>query len=410
MSALRTREIMRAEGCLVSIALENIVYGTFEVDWARDALDQGVKEEYVLEGLYRGACFAPRDNDRISCPEMTIKGLVGDGEYNLIRMLKRIIGHDPTGNGRVKSPFLFSHPYAEHELRHTPNASDLLKANLYHNKLCRGFYIVETLIGILKGYNNRPAKTVKPARFLDMLRTKEQAQNRRNYTAHFKKSGYYVDTSQCEEEAAIMVYACYSCHAIKDRDSFKRCGSCLLVRYCSSECQKKHWPDHKKFCGKTIFDPALVAPSSKAPDFIGCPAPVDGFVRTPALWRQIEFLGDSLTRDYHVSALSQYEPHANAPFMGIQFETAVGHSRCLRVTEPPGAHIVFLVAHRRAMTSGSLPAINMMHTILCYQTAIGLSRIPVQMIRSQLQTEYRVKIDDKGVVGAGAFAPSRRKS
>lgn len=28
---------------------------------------------------------------------------------------------------------------------------------------------------------------------------------------------------------------------------FKRCGVCLTI-YCSSECQKSHWSQHKKFC------------------------------------------------------------------------------------------------------------------------------------------------------------------
>jgi len=30
----------------------------------------------------------------------------------------------------------------------------------------------------------------------------------------------------------------------------KKCSRCKLVRYCSAECQKNHWPKHKLVCVK----------------------------------------------------------------------------------------------------------------------------------------------------------------
>lgn len=39
---------------------------------------------------------------------------------------------------------------------------------------------------------------------------------------------------------------CRSC----DGPGIKKCGQCQLVRYCSVECQRKDWPNHKLICSK----------------------------------------------------------------------------------------------------------------------------------------------------------------
>ncbi|KAJ7271835.1 hypothetical protein C8J57DRAFT_1507739 [Mycena rebaudengoi] len=411
--AFRIKTIMRTEGDLIRLALDDLVYGTLEADWA--AMDVLRKEELVLEGLYQAACVAPRlgHDSRLACPEMTIGHLAGDGEYNFIRMLKRLIDHDSTGNACVKSVFFFTHPYFEHDNRYSDAAPDFVKAALYWKSLLRTFYIVNTLLGILYAYHDRPAPPIHLPKATLLLRTEERKQDRRAFFSEFKKSGCNLEPHG-KDEPAITLYACYTCGLkTKDHDDLKKCGCCHLVRYCSrsyrflrvashiakdihcSECQKKDWPSHKRFCGQERFDPALLTPTPEADDsFIGCPTTVEGFRRPPALWRQIRSLShnDSLLQDYHF------------------YETS-GGTLSLRIFDPPGAQMVFLVARRRAMASGSPTAVHMMFTIVKHQWqhVTGNPDITLEKIRSQFEMEYRVTMTEMGVEGAGAFVPPMRK-
>ena len=39
------------------------------------------------------------------------------------------------------------------------------------------------------------------------------------------------------------------CNFCSKTDQLKKCGRCMLVGYCSRECQQKDWKEHKKICG-----------------------------------------------------------------------------------------------------------------------------------------------------------------
>ncbi|KAJ7642134.1 hypothetical protein FB45DRAFT_1054448 [Roridomyces roridus] len=388
--AQRTKELMRAEGVLIAMALENITYGSFEADWK--ALSMEKKREFALEGLYRGSCNCPGDNLRHSCPELRIEGLIGDGEYNMINLLKRIMAHDPTGNRRVKSLFLYEHPAVTHEFRHSPEAPDGLKACIYTQILLRNFCIVETLLALIEASTGYPWSQ----RYVTKPHANQPHDEERQ--AHVAKSREWskkhpinksTHGTHCQEQQA--KYSCIQCHTITDRDKLKLCARCQLAYYCGSECQKKDWAEHKKVCGKQDFD-VRRAPLPEAPsEFIGCPSAVDGYIRTPALWRQIWYLSksDSQYKVYH-------------------FDIGPGRSRSIHIPHPPGAQNVFLVARRRAMASGSIPAIHMMFTIATYEadpsTGMMWAGLSVELIRQQFEREYQIEITEKTMRSAEPFA------
>ncbi|KAJ7209310.1 hypothetical protein GGX14DRAFT_395415 [Mycena pura] len=68
------------------------------------------------------------------------------------------------------------------------------------------------------------------------------------------------------------------------------------------------------------------------------------------------------------------------------------------------AQMVFLVARRRAMASGSPPAVHMMFTIVKHQWkyVAGTPDMTLEQIRTQFEKEYHVKVTEMGVCTAHA--------
>ncbi|KAJ6528150.1 hypothetical protein B0H19DRAFT_1195348 [Mycena capillaripes] len=376
--------LMHEEGILIAVAIENLRDGNFEAEWK--ALDADKKKELVIEGIYRAVCAAPRDLTRMTCPELTVKGLSGNGQYSLINMLERIIAHDPTGNRRVKTMYLFSNPQVDREMTFTEKAPDLLKTFIQSLVLARNWLIVKTLVGILEAYRNEPA-SIHPK-----VRMGPRSGGRNKTDCIKDKVNRYGDChpSQFNEPPKKDVRpACAGCHTVvADRLALKKCARCQHSWYCSRECQKKDWPSHKKICGNDSFDSTLLSPAAESPDeFIGCPAAAPGFIRSPALWRQILYLSkrDSQTQVYHL-------------------ETTPKHSTSVSLSGEE--QLVFLVARRRAMASGSLPAIIVMLEILLREARRLKDRggnISQEKVRAQLEREYRVDLSAKSIAMAAPF-------
>ncbi|KAJ7020060.1 hypothetical protein C8F04DRAFT_311786 [Mycena alexandri] len=336
--------LMHEEGILIAVAIENLHDGNFAAEWKGLAADK--KKELVIEGVYRAVCVADRDLTRLTCPELTVKGLSGGGKYGLIKMLERVIAHDPTGNLRVSNMYLFSHPQVDHELSFTEKAPDLLKTVIQSLILARNWLIVKTLVGILEAHRNEPP-TIHPNGRMGPHRSGKNKTDCTTDQVQDRHGAYHPSQFNNPPKKEVPP-VCAGCHAVvADRSVLRKCARCQNVWYCSRECQKKDWPSHKKICGNDSFDSTLLSPVAQSPDeFIGCPAVAPGFVRSPALWRQIWYLSkrDSKTQVYHL-------------------ETTPKHSTSVNFSDYQD-QLLFLVARRRAMASGSLPAIIVMLEML----------------------------------------------
>ena len=59
-----------------------------------------------------------------------------------------------------------------------------------------------------------------------------------------RRSGDEEDTPSSTGKAPYLPPGCVVC----GKETKSRCTACWLVRYCSKECQKQHWPVHKQTC------------------------------------------------------------------------------------------------------------------------------------------------------------------
>ncbi|KAK7007853.1 MYND-type domain-containing protein [Favolaschia claudopus] len=332
------KKLIHLEGFLVQFAMEGLNDKGFENEWREYSAEK--RKEMVLNGLVRAAFQAPREQSRCDCPELTTSNLEGRG---LIDLYRAIIAHDDTGDRCLKTLFLFQHPAIDIEYPDDPSASDLEKATRYLRLVLRTFFIVETLLGILEEFNGFPPND--------------------------------ISLEQEEEKEREGLGECLVC-CTNGEGVMNRCAGCRLALYCSTICQSREWPDHKRICRlrkPTCFDPAILMPTPrKPPIFVGCPDPEPGFVRSPALWRQIY----CLAREESFEAAYQLE---------------------YRPTETVWIHITnlqdrmsFCIARRRAMASGDPLAVSRMRCSLTHyiqNTDLG-NTITAEHIRSQLQREY----------------------
>jgi len=60
-------------------------------------------------------------------------------------------------------------------------------------------------------------------------------------------------TGHCSNETQVCYVSLNNRCGLCNIESKLRCSQCQIQKYCSKECQKKHWKEHKKNCGKSVY-------------------------------------------------------------------------------------------------------------------------------------------------------------
>ncbi|KAH8831378.1 hypothetical protein DL96DRAFT_1587581, partial [Flagelloscypha sp. PMI_526] len=70
---------------------------------------------------------------------------------------------------------------------------------------------------------------------------------------HPAAANYYAAQPHAMGKPARTYRICDQCGAAESNARFRVCGGCLTTQYCSDECQRSHWADHKRICKHTTM-------------------------------------------------------------------------------------------------------------------------------------------------------------
>jgi len=62
------------------------------------------------------------------------------------------------------------------------------------------------------------------------------------------QNAFESDREDINRRMQSFAWTCTQCGQERSRDGIKMCGGCKIAMFCSKECQKAHWPTHKRVC------------------------------------------------------------------------------------------------------------------------------------------------------------------
>ncbi|KAK7036090.1 MYND-type domain-containing protein [Favolaschia claudopus] len=320
------------------------VTSVLQPDFPWKTLTPAAREEHLLEGLLRtNLDDADGQYQRMFTSDIILSSLAADGE-NFLSLVKKLI---PYGEITLGDSGYISYPHPKW------NEDTILRLNKSgHEATVRKFIVLRddflayfvyntilSLIGtprpsqiILKESGGKQTTTVDWGRI--PLKPVKTAKSQASNAPPLYRLAHLCDGCKQPENDGARFSVCKNCNNKVSRK----------VYYCSRTCQISYWPEHKKVCGKQldntiIQNPTLRTPASLADDVfllrrIG-PAR-DGYVRSPALLRQIQYLDIAPFRDYAFFSLTGPKPVAVLAFiprlvyrLTIQTAMCTGDSRCV---------------------------------------------------------------------------------
>ncbi|KAF7348074.1 MYND-type domain-containing protein [Mycena sanguinolenta] len=278
-------------------------------DFCWKALTPAERKTHMLEGLMR-TCLGEPDhmpNLRPYTCDITLASLETDNGEGFLNLLRKYV---PNRDISVTEDSCISywHPgwtkEAMQHLEQTGYGTEVQAWIIQRDEFLSSFlyYTIESIVGtprapeiVVKYHGSKSTSTT-----LDWPGTPKRA-TKATVKSPSGKPTVYCMPRECD--------GCREPERAGDKFSFcKRCMEKLSrqVFYCSRSCQKAHWPHHKKVCGKAHTPEGTQNPTLHTEQTLADAVfllrrmgpPRDGFRRSSALLRQMQYLDTSPEINY----------------------------------------------------------------------------------------------------------------
>ncbi|TFK40672.1 hypothetical protein BDQ12DRAFT_733877 [Crucibulum laeve] len=304
-----TQHLCRHQQFLSLAATEAFQKG-FESKWLNSSAS--VRSKHLLEGFVRSCIMNPDgEGDRLYCSDLTLAAMNKDKGAAFIRLLKKYIHTD---SSKIPStPLSYPSPKWNYKLE-AAKANDknsIATAVWEWVQLGRDLYICRFLVGTIGSFYNEPRPSPP---IINSPRASGYGSYNHEVVKDLKKKvgkeAVKVIDREWKDSKKETVKFCERCLKSEgpETELFKQCSRCAnevqrKVFYCSAECQREDWKQHKKICGKELTletAKSTAVPPSGLPLFPTPPntddeskqigPPTGGFKRSAALTKQIEQL------------------------------------------------------------------------------------------------------------------------